>query len=297
MRSRFTVRYHRPLSHGGIALIVEDDQGDPYLFSGAALQSRLSGRLEGVLGADPRWTPLPAGAPYTLEELCRLIGTTSGSADQDTTPTPPRNKDQKRVPRMRLPITPRPTAASKLARLLWTLPGARSGCAATGSTFRPVSSLCSGAWSARPGRPSLARCSPRARGRLTPQVVPVRSRCVSSSSVRRSRLIPTSRAWSPRCVVSGTPLARHRHQPPSSRRWRWPRAQRCYRRAVQCGSRTIPHGQHGVMERKAQRGSGNELAPADQVQEWVGARRPHSMCVMSAQLCSVGTNLAMLTLG
>lgn len=73
MARHFTVRYHRAYRDGGVGLVVQDESGASYLFSGDALQSRLTGRLDPLVHADPRWTPVPPAAPYTLDGLRVLV--------------------------------------------------------------------------------------------------------------------------------------------------------------------------------------------------------------------------------
>ena len=75
MSTRYTVRYccdDRPTP----ALIVEDERGTAYLFSGGTLQSKVCGagasaRLADLLGRTATLTPLPTPPAYSLDDLRR----------------------------------------------------------------------------------------------------------------------------------------------------------------------------------------------------------------------------------
>jgi hypothetical protein len=76
--TRFVIRY-RCSDHDATALIVEDEHGTAYLFSSGALQTRLAGeraaeRLLELTPHEGHWLPVPQVPPYTLAELCDLIG-------------------------------------------------------------------------------------------------------------------------------------------------------------------------------------------------------------------------------
>ncbi|MGN6674903.1 MAG: hypothetical protein ACTHMA_16515 [Thermomicrobiales bacterium] len=76
--TRFVIQY-RCGYHEGTALIVEDEHGAAYLFSSGALQTRLAGeraaeRLLELTSNEGHWLPVPQVPPYTLDELCDLIG-------------------------------------------------------------------------------------------------------------------------------------------------------------------------------------------------------------------------------
>jgi hypothetical protein len=75
----FVIRYRRGYRSAGAAFIVEDEHGAAYLFSGGALQTRLTGEraAERLIELTPRqgdWLPVPEVPPYTLDELRDLIG-------------------------------------------------------------------------------------------------------------------------------------------------------------------------------------------------------------------------------
>ncbi len=77
MRNRYTIRYRSDNHAGKTALIVEDDGGAAYLFSGGCLQIRLTGSapcatLAQLLARRGRWLPVPEVAAYTLGDLRRL---------------------------------------------------------------------------------------------------------------------------------------------------------------------------------------------------------------------------------
>ncbi|HEX5504192.1 MAG TPA: hypothetical protein VFW96_16320 [Thermomicrobiales bacterium] len=76
MATRYTVRYccdDRPAP----ALIVEDERGTAYLFSGGTLQSKVCGadasaRLADLLRRTATWTSLSPPPSCSLDELRRL---------------------------------------------------------------------------------------------------------------------------------------------------------------------------------------------------------------------------------
>ncbi len=85
MRNRYTIRYRSDNRAGKTALIVEDDGGAAYLFSGGCPQTRLTGStpcvtLAQLLARQGRWLPVPEVAAYTLGDLRRLAAPT-GSPD------------------------------------------------------------------------------------------------------------------------------------------------------------------------------------------------------------------------
>ena len=74
---RYTVRYRSSDRRGKTALIVEDNTGTAYLFSGGALQGRVSGadattRLVARLGNIDHWQQVPRVAPYTIDGLRQM---------------------------------------------------------------------------------------------------------------------------------------------------------------------------------------------------------------------------------
>lgn len=88
MATRYTVRYccdGRPAP----ALIVEDEQGTAYLFSGGTLQSKMGGagasaRLADLLGRTATWTSLSPPPSCSLDELRRLDGDCLNRSAQPT---------------------------------------------------------------------------------------------------------------------------------------------------------------------------------------------------------------------
>lgn len=75
---RYTVRLRYAGRRGVVAFVVEDEDGDAYIYGRAGLCCRLARG-----GALPRrvptlhrlgWVPVPAVAPYTLAGLRRLLG-------------------------------------------------------------------------------------------------------------------------------------------------------------------------------------------------------------------------------
>jgi hypothetical protein len=75
----FAIRYRANKPDGRPMLIVQDDQGAAYLFSGQALQVRIRGarpcdRLVRRLRATADWQPVPPSTPLrfaALQELAR----------------------------------------------------------------------------------------------------------------------------------------------------------------------------------------------------------------------------------
>jgi hypothetical protein len=71
---QFTIRYRANKPDGRPMLIVQDDHGTAYLFSGQALQVRMRGarpcdRLVGRLRATADWQPVSPGTPLSLDAL------------------------------------------------------------------------------------------------------------------------------------------------------------------------------------------------------------------------------------
>lgn len=76
---RYTIRYRGRSRRGQTTLIVEDEQGRAYLFSGGWLQGRLSGdkaahRLATILAGHTSWRIVPKVCPYTIDGLRQLVG-------------------------------------------------------------------------------------------------------------------------------------------------------------------------------------------------------------------------------
>ena len=76
---RYTIRYRWCKRTGRVALIVEDNRGDLYLFSGGSFQARWAGResrerFERVAARERDWIAVPGVAPYSIAELRRLTG-------------------------------------------------------------------------------------------------------------------------------------------------------------------------------------------------------------------------------
>lgn len=83
--SGYAIRFRCADRDGEIALILEDGRGAAYLFSGGALQVRLTGggapaRLARLLerSAACAAMPVPEVALYTLDELYHLVPTQAG---------------------------------------------------------------------------------------------------------------------------------------------------------------------------------------------------------------------------
>lgn len=79
MTTRYTIRYRCERGPGRTALIVADEAGAAYLFSGGALQGRLAGRdacarLASLLDHHDAWAPVPEVAAYSEEDLRALAG-------------------------------------------------------------------------------------------------------------------------------------------------------------------------------------------------------------------------------
>lgn len=76
----YTVRYRLHTRTDAIALLVEDETGQVYLFDGQRLRPYLrpTGDPARRLVTLQRlgWVPVPHVAPYRLDELHRLLGTT-----------------------------------------------------------------------------------------------------------------------------------------------------------------------------------------------------------------------------
>ncbi len=75
----YTVRYRCDAHPGTVGLLVEDERGATYLFSGGELQARCespdaTARLLRLLRHRHCWTAAPAVAPYTLAGLRALVG-------------------------------------------------------------------------------------------------------------------------------------------------------------------------------------------------------------------------------
>ncbi len=75
----YVIRYRCGRDCDTTALIVEDEQGVAYLFSGGSLQSSLRGahapaRLARMMGQLGVWASVPEVPPYTLEGLRRIAG-------------------------------------------------------------------------------------------------------------------------------------------------------------------------------------------------------------------------------
>ena len=82
----YAIRFRCEGSGGRVALVVEDPCGAAYVFSDGALQVRLTGRNAAVRLASllERSIPcaavsVPSVAPYTLDELRRLIPARAGT--------------------------------------------------------------------------------------------------------------------------------------------------------------------------------------------------------------------------
>ncbi len=88
MPQHFTIRYRCTDRPGHTALIVEDEQGTAYLFSGGVLQTRTAGthaaeRLLHLMDAPECWQPVPVVPPFDLNGLRRLTAPIPGHpADQ-----------------------------------------------------------------------------------------------------------------------------------------------------------------------------------------------------------------------
>ncbi len=72
--TQYTIRYRSTDPCGRTRLIVDDEQGTAYLFSGGELRLRCegteaSGRLARDLERRARWVRVPTVSPYTLGEL------------------------------------------------------------------------------------------------------------------------------------------------------------------------------------------------------------------------------------
>ena len=72
--THYTIRYRSTDPCGRTRLIVDDEQGTAYLFSGGELRLRregaeASGRLARDLERRARWVRVPTVSPYTLGEL------------------------------------------------------------------------------------------------------------------------------------------------------------------------------------------------------------------------------------
>jgi hypothetical protein len=85
MITRYTIRYRCERGPGHTALIVADESGAAYLFSGGALQGRLAGRdaaarLASLLGHFGEWAPVPEVAAYAEEDLRELTAAESLAA-------------------------------------------------------------------------------------------------------------------------------------------------------------------------------------------------------------------------
>ena len=77
--NQFTIRYRCDDPRGRTALIVEDNAGAAYLFTGGHLQGRLRGtnasaRLARRLASNAEWQPIPRVTPYTLDGLRQITG-------------------------------------------------------------------------------------------------------------------------------------------------------------------------------------------------------------------------------
>ena len=75
--TQYTIRYRYSDGRGRIALIVDDGQGNAYLFSGGRLQAGLTGsgacvRLARMLGRIGMCAPVPDTIFYTLDSLRQL---------------------------------------------------------------------------------------------------------------------------------------------------------------------------------------------------------------------------------
>ena len=75
--TRYTVRYRSNDRRGKTALIVEDNNGAAYLFTGGTLQGRVSGanastRLARQLAEVAHWRQVPRVAPYTIDGLRQM---------------------------------------------------------------------------------------------------------------------------------------------------------------------------------------------------------------------------------
>lgn len=91
MSTYYHVRYR--CSYGGrnIALIVEDEQRNAYLFSDGSLQGKFEGddaaaRLARLLRRRGQWSPLPQVPPYTLDGLRQLTGEAQRAEAQGAPP-------------------------------------------------------------------------------------------------------------------------------------------------------------------------------------------------------------------
>ena len=84
--SGYAIRFRCENSSGRVALVVEDRCGAAYFFSDGALQVRLTGRSAAVRLASMLERSIPCAAvsvpivaPYTLDELRRLIPERAGT--------------------------------------------------------------------------------------------------------------------------------------------------------------------------------------------------------------------------
>ena len=74
----YTIHFRTFRPGGGVALIVEGDDGMAYLLSGGTLQCGIRGvhpaaRLQALLAGVAAWHPVPVVSPYTLPELRALL--------------------------------------------------------------------------------------------------------------------------------------------------------------------------------------------------------------------------------
>ncbi len=88
MSQRFHIRYRCTDRPNHTALIVEDERGTAYLFSGGALQSRTSGThateaAAASIGCTRVLAAGPGGAPFDLDGLRRLTRPMPGHATDE----------------------------------------------------------------------------------------------------------------------------------------------------------------------------------------------------------------------
>lgn len=85
MITHYTIRYRCERGPGYTALVVADEAGAAYLFSGGVLQGRLVGRdaaarLASLLAHFGEWSPVPEVAAYAEEDLRELTAAPSLAA-------------------------------------------------------------------------------------------------------------------------------------------------------------------------------------------------------------------------
>lgn len=76
--ARYTIRLRYAGRRGCVAFVIEDQDGDAYIYTRRGLSCRLIGRycLPAFASTLHRlgWVPVPSVSPYTLDALRRLLG-------------------------------------------------------------------------------------------------------------------------------------------------------------------------------------------------------------------------------